>query len=79
MSLDDMHAELKENTQQEFEMPTLVVKFRRAKLVFARIVSKQGQNDLAVGALTRIVEQLGSKIIVLRSDNEPNIVLLKNR
>ncbi len=56
-------------------MPILIVKDDRTKMVFTRVVPS---DSCAVGALKTIMEQLQYKRIVMKSDNEPPIMLLKD-
>ncbi len=58
-------------------MPTLVTKDSRTKLVMAKIVPNKGAVPYAVEVLKKMVEQLGERGIVMRSDSEPAILALK--
>jgi len=47
-------------------------------MVFARVVPQKGIDDYAVCDLKKIGEQMGYKRILMKSDNEPSILLLKD-
>ena len=80
ISIDYMyvHPEQADDEEREKGMPILVARDSRTKMVYARVVPQKGHDDYAIGALKRIVEQLGYKRIVMKSDNEPAILLLKD-
>ena len=71
------HPEAEVEDETDTGMPILVTKDSRTKMVFARVLPRKGLDEYAVGALKRIVEQLGYKKIILKSDNEPAILALK--
>jgi hypothetical protein len=73
-----MHPEAEEEDEAEKGMPILVTKDSRTKMVYSRVVPKKGLDDYAVGALKRITEELGYKKVVMKSDNEPSILQLKD-
>ena len=73
-----MHPETEMEEDTDKGMPILVARDSRTKMVFARVVPRKGLDEYAVGAMKRIVEQLGYKRIIMKSDNEPAILLLKD-
>ena len=59
-------------------MPILVVKDRKTKMVFARVVPEKGTHPYVVKRLASDLSMLGYNKLVLKSDNEPAIVASKN-
>ena len=70
-----MHPEADGEDDEAKGMPILVAKDSRSKMLFSRVVPRKGLDEYAVGALRRIIEQLGYKKAVMKSDNEPAILL----
>ena len=60
-------------------MPILVAKDRKTKVVRARVVPQKGVQAYAVKVLGGIVDSLGYKRVLLKSDQEPAILSLKER
>ena len=73
-----MHPEADGEDDEAKGMPILVAKDSRSKMLFSRVVPRKGLDEYAVGALKMIIEQLGYKKAVMKSDNEPAILLLKD-
>lgn len=58
-------------------MPVLVAKGETSTIISARVVHWKGHFDYAVGALRKIIEQLGHKRGVLKNNTEPPLLMLK--
>ena len=58
-------------------MPILVMKDSKTKMVCAWTVPRKGIDAYAIVMLRKMTERLGHKRIVMRSDNEPAILALK--
>ena len=59
-------------------MPTLVMVDDKTNMICARVVKKKGVDEYSVKCVTKFIELLGHKRIVLKSDNEPAIKSLKD-
>ena len=59
-------------------MPLVVVKDRKTRIVRARLVPQKGVNGYAVKVVSGIVERLGHLKIILKSDQEPAMLALKD-
>ncbi len=60
-------------------MPTLKIKDKVSGKVMAHIVPRKGNHDFAVDCLKMFVEDCGHKELVLKSDQVPAIMSLKQR
>ncbi len=58
-------------------MPMLAMKDSRTKMVVSKVVTNKGVVDYAVRVVKKAIEQLGYKKAILKSDNEPAILVLK--
>ena len=58
-------------------MPILVIKDEHTKRISAHVVPEKGRNPHAIKILRRGIENLGYKKMILRSDQEPAIMALK--
>jgi hypothetical protein len=58
-------------------MPMLVIKDSRTKVALARVVPKKGRDQYAIERLQKDISNLGYKKMILKSDNEPAIIALK--
>ncbi len=58
-------------------MTIIVLKDSRAKMIASNAVASKGVGDDAAGISKRIIEQLGRKRAILKSDIEPAILALK--
>ena len=77
VGIDYMYMHSEQEAEEEKGMPTLVIKDSRKKMIVSKVVPRKGVVDYAVGTLKKAIEQLGYKKIVLKSDNEPAILALK--
>ena len=58
-------------------MPIMVVKDRRTKVIRARVVPRKGKHWYGIKVLSGILDSLGHKKIMFKSDQEPAIMGLK--
>ncbi len=58
-------------------MSTLVIKDKRSKTVESHLVPRKGEESHAIGTLLNVLNQFGYKEIILKSDQEPAILKLK--
>ncbi len=58
-------------------MPIVVAQGNRTKMITAKVVTSNGVVDYAVEVAQKMVERLGYKSVILRSDHEPAISSLK--
>ncbi len=69
VGIDCMHIHREQEREEEKGMPILVVKGGRTKMVVSEVVTNKGVVDYTVGLVKKMIEQLGYKKILLRSDN----------
>ena len=77
MSLDYMYPHSEQEMEEEKEMPIIVVKDDKTKLVMAKVAPSKGGQEYAVELVRKFVEQLGRNKVIVKSDNEPAILALK--
>ena len=58
-------------------MPIVVAKDSKTKMIMARVVPSKGVDSYAVETVKKMVERLGHRKIIMKSDNEPAILALK--
>ncbi len=58
-------------------MPIIVEKDNKTKMIIARVVPSKELDSHAVETVKKMVERLGYKQIIMKSDNEPAILALK--
>ena len=75
--VDYMYMHSEQEKEEEKGMPIIVLKDNKTRTVMAKVVSGKGVNNFAVEVVKKFIEQLGYGRIVLRSDNEPAILALK--
>ena len=59
-------------------MPMLVVKDRRSKALFATVAPTKGRNSYAIKRMAQDIGLLGYKNMIIKYDQEPAIVDLRN-
>merc|ERR1711940_432632 len=74
--MDYMFMESK-NAEDQLGMPILVAKDRESKWVMASVVPRKGRCPHACNRLETMLDQLGHRRMVLKSDPEPAITELK--
>ena len=67
-----MHDDQKEG--EEKGMPILVAKDRKKKVIRARVIPQKGKHWYGIKIASGIVDSLGYKEVVLKSDQEPAIM-----
>ena len=67
-----------EDGRAELGMPILVMKDGEAGMIFANVVPQKGVEGYAVKRLSKDIDSLGHKKVILKRDNEPAIVALKD-
>ena len=77
ISIDYMFMGDQQGKEEEKGMPMLVLKDRRTKVLWARVVPAKGVNAHAVKQLAKQIALLGHKRILFKSDGEPAIKALK--
>jgi hypothetical protein len=63
---------------EERGMPIMVIKDRRTRIIRARIVPQKGNHAYGIKVLSGVIESLGHSRIILKSDQEPAILSLKD-
>ena len=56
----------------------MVIKDRRTKVIRARVVPQKGNHAYGIKVLSGVIESLGHLKIILKSDQEPAILSLKD-
>ena len=77
VSFDYMFMDDDQKEHEEKGMPILVAKDRKKKVVRARVVPQKGKHWYSIKIASGIVDSLGYKRVVLKSDQEPAIMSLK--
>ena len=77
MFMNSSGKEPKEGEEEEKGMPTLVIKDESTKVIEAHIVPRKGGNNHAITTVVNVLNSLGHKKIILKSDQEPSIMKLK--
>jgi len=67
----------KSEKQEEKGSPIMVIKDKRTKRILARMIPQKGVSKYAIKKLKIDIDQMGYKKIILKSDNEPAIMALK--
>ena len=57
-------------------MPIMVVKDRKTRIIRARVVAQEGSHWHSIKVLGGVIESLGHSKIILKSDQEPALILL---
>ena len=70
-----MHSE--QEKEEEKGMPIVAAKDNETKMTMARAAPSKGVDSYAVETVKRMVERLGYKKIIMKSDNEPAILALQ--
>ena len=77
ISIDYMFMHDKQKEGEEKGMPILVMKDRRTKIIRARVVPQKGKHWYAIKVLSGMLDSLGYKKAIFKSDQEPAILSLK--
>ena len=79
LSVLTMFMSQRQSENEEKGMANIVLKDRETKTPKACVVPTKGINDYAVRRLVKMIEELGHKRVILKSDGESSIVALKKR
>ena len=77
IGIDYMYMHSEQEKEEEKGMPIVVAKDNRTKMIMARVVPSKGLDSYAVETVKRMVERLGYKKIIMKSDKEPAVPALK--
>ncbi len=77
VSLEYMYTRSEQEKEEEKGMPIVVVKDHKSKVLMAKVVPNKGVNEYAVEVVRRFVEQFGHNKVILKSDNVPAILALR--
>ena len=78
ISIDYMYLKAREGDETiEEGQPILIMKDRKSKTITAHVVEHKGANENAIKRLGQDIGLLGYKKIILKSDEEPSIIALK--
>ena len=75
ISADYMYMESKES--EDKGMPILVVKDRDSGWISARVVPKKGKHVYAIKEMSKLIDWMGYRRIIIKTDQEPAIMDLK--
>ena len=77
IGLDYMYMHSEQEKEEEKGMPIVLAKDSKTKMIMARVVPGKGVDSYAVETVKKMVERLGHKKIIMKSDNAPAILALK--
>ena len=77
ISVDYMCMHDNQGEGEERGMPIMVIKDRRTRIIRARVVPQKGNHRYSIKVLSGVVESLGHSTVILKSDQEPAIMALK--
>ncbi len=75
--MDYTHTRSEQEREEEKGMPIVVLKDERTKMITAKAVPSKGVDAHAVDSVRKALEQLGHKSILMKSDNEPAMLAMK--
>ena len=59
-------------------MPIIVIKDRKTRIIRARVVPQKGNHAYGIKVVSGVIESLGHSRVILKSDQEPAIISLKD-
>ena len=68
---------LKKEDEDENGLPTIVVKDSKSKKSWARVLKKKGVESYTIKVMKKFLSLMGYKRVIMKSDNEPAILALK--
>ena len=74
---EDEATDKEEDKEKEHGMPTLVMIDDKSDMAFSSVVPKKGVMPYAVMRIANDISLLGHPKVILKSDNEPAILALK--
>ncbi len=72
-----MHTHSEQEKEEEKCVPIIVAKDNKTKMIMERFVPSKGVESYAVETVKKMVERLGHKRIIMKSDDEPATLALK--
>ena len=78
VSVDYMFMHDNQGEGEEKGMPIMVVKDRKTRIIRARVVPKKGNHGYGIKVLIGVPESLGHVEVILKSDQEPALMSLKD-
>ena len=69
----------KQQKSEEKGSPVMVIKDKRTQRILARMVPQKGRSKYAIKKLSRDIDQLGYKKVILKSDNEEALLALESQ
>ena len=78
VSVDYMFMHDNQGEGEERGMPIMVVKDRKTRVIRARVVPQKGNHGYGIKVLSGVIESLGHSRVILKSDQEPALMSLKD-
>jgi len=78
VSVDYMLMHDSQGEGEEKGMPIMVIKDRKTRTIRARVVPQKGNHWYGIKILSGVIESLGHSKIILKSDQEPALLSLKD-
>ena len=78
VSVDYMFMHDNQGEGEENGMPIMVVIDRKTRIIRARVVPQKGNHGYGIKVLTGVLESLGQSKVILKSDQEPSLMSLKD-
>ena len=78
VGLDYMFMTDRQRKEEESGSPILVIKDEKLKMVFAHVVPSKGRDKYAIERMSKGLDMLGHKKVILKSDGENAIQSLKS-
>ena len=78
VSVDYMFMHDNQGEGEEKGMPSMVVEDRKTRIIRARVVPQKGNHAYGIKVLSGVIESLGHSKIILKSDQEPAMLSLKD-
>ena len=74
---DYMYMHSEQEKEEEKGTPIIVAKDNKTKMIMAKVVPSKGVENYAAEVVKKMIEQLGYRKVILRSDNETAILARK--
>ena len=78
ISMDYMFFVKETENEEANGLPTLVIRDDKSKMCWARVVKKKGIEEYTVRTVNKFLGMLGYTRIIMKSDNEPSVLSLKD-
>ena len=79
VGVDYVYVHSEQEKEEEKGMPITVTKDSETKVIMAKVAPSKEVENYAVEVAKKMIEQLGYRKVMLRSDSEPAILTLKER